>query len=128
MMEYTYENFLKFIGLTEEEFIKEINKLPVVFVNKDIILKDSHIEGKGCFTTKAYEPEEVIGSCGNGKYKTELGRYVNHSMHPNIYLEKGHFIALTFIPPDTELLVNYFHNLATMYEEGLIEIKKGTSY
>ncbi len=49
-------------------------------------------------------------------------------MHPNIYLEKGHFIALKFIPPDTELLVNYFHNLVTMYEEGLIEIKKGTSY
>ena len=51
-MEETYENFLILLGLTEEEFIKEINRYSVVYTNWDIILKESNIEGKGCFTTK----------------------------------------------------------------------------
>ena len=116
-MEQTYENFLILLGLTEEEFIKEIDRYSVVYINRDIILKKSNIKGKGCFTTKEYKPEEKIGMVLHGSDKTELGRYVNHSSEPNVYLKQGWFIALKQILPDTELLVNYFHNLETLKKE-----------
>ena len=116
-MEQTYENYIKILGFTEEEFIKEINRYPVVYTNRDIVLKESNIEGKGCFTTKEYKPEEKIGMVLYGNGKTELGRYVNHSSEPNIYLKQGWFIALKHIPPDTELIVNYHHNLETLKKE-----------
>jgi len=118
-MEQTYENFLILLGLTEEEFIKEINRYSVVYTNRDIVLKESNIEGKGCFTTKKYKPKEKIGMVLYGNGKTELGRYVNHSSNPNVYLKKGWFIALKDIPPDTELLVNYFHNFETIKKEAV---------
>ena len=113
-MEQTYENYIKILGFTEEEFIKEINRYSVVYTNRDIVLKESNIEGKGCFTTKEYKPEEKIGMVLYGNSKTELGRYVNHSSEPNIYLKQGWFVALKDIPSDTELLVNYHHNLKTL--------------
>ena len=116
-MKQTYENFLVSLGLTEEEFIKEINRYSVVYSNRDIVLKESNIEGKGCFTTKKYKSEEKIGMILYGNGKTELGRYVNHSSTPNIYLKQGWFIALKDIPPNTELLVNYHHNLETIKKE-----------
>ena len=118
-MEETYENFLILLGLTEEEFIKEINRYSVVYTNRDIVLKESNIEGKGCFTTKEYKPEEKIGMVFYGNGRTELGRYVNHSSEPNIYLKQGWFIALKHIPPDTELVVNYHHNLETLKKEAV---------
>jgi hypothetical protein len=116
-MEQTYKNFLNHIKLTEEEFIKEINKYSVVYTNRKIKLKKSNIEGKGCFTTKEYKPKEKIGMVLYGNGKTELGRYTNHSSNPNIYLKKGWFIALVKIPANTELLVNYFQSLETIKNE-----------
>ena len=117
-MEETYENFLKLLNLTEEQFLHEINKYPVFYCYEDtIIIKESTIEGMGCFTTKTYKAEEIIGNGLYGDYKTELGRYINHSNKPNIYLKKGKFIALKEILPNEELLVNYFTNLKTLQEE-----------
>ena len=118
-MEETYENYIKILGFTEEEFIKEINRHSVVYTNRDIVLKESDIEGKGCFSTKGYKPEEKIGMVLYGNGRTELGRYVNHSSEPNIYLKQGWFIALEDIPPDTELVVNYHHNLETLKKEAV---------
>ncbi len=118
-MKQTYENYIKILGFTEEEFIKEINKHCVVYTNRDIILKESNIEGKGCFSTRKYKPDEKIGMVFYGNGRTELGRYVNHSSKPNIYLKQGWFIALKHIPPDTELVVNYHHNLETLKKEAV---------
>jgi len=121
-MEETYENFLKVLNLTEEQFLHEINKYPVFYCYEDVVtVKKSKIQGVGCFTTKSYEAEEVVGNGLYGSYKTELGRYINHSNKPNIYLKKGKFITLKEILPDEELLVNYFTNLKTLKEENLIK-------
>ena len=103
--------------MSEEEFIKEINRYSVVYTNRDIVLKESKIEGKGCFTTKTYNKGDVIGPVLYGNGKTELGRYVNDSDKPNVYLKDNCFIALKKIPIDEELLVNYFDNLKTLTEE-----------
>ena len=97
-MEENYTNFLKFINLSEEEFLHEINKYPVFYCYEEVVeVKESPIEGKGCFTLKSYIKEEVIGNVLYGEYKTELGRYINHSINPNIYLSNNIFIIFTFI-------------------------------
>tara|TARA_R100001530_G_C4188448_1_gene121468 strand:- start:51 stop:455 length:405 start_codon:yes stop_codon:yes gene_type:complete len=129
-IEYTYENYLKEIGVTHEQILAYMENYYVVYMNTDIIIKDSTIEGLGCFSSRSYQPEEKIGDLlapvllsppeGNSRYiRTELGRYVNHSSTPNVYFEKGAFIALKHIPPDTELVTNYFHNVEAIKKEAL---------
>ena len=118
-MQHTYENYLKLLGITDEQLLSIMNEFDVVYVNTDILLKESIIEGIGSFTTRSYKPDEKIGKVMQGENKTELGRYVNHSCNPNIYLKQGWFIALKDIPPDTELIVNYHHNLETLKKEAV---------
>lgn len=111
----TYEDFLNIIGYTEDRFIKEVvNSHEVKHENKEIELKKSSIHGVGCFTTKNYVKNSLIGKVLNNNYKTELGRYVNHSSDPNVYLKDNKFFALKNIKKSTELLVNYFTNLKTI--------------
>ena len=52
-----------------------------------------------------------------GNNKTELGRYINHSNVPNIYLKGNKFYALKKINKQEELLVNYFDNLKQLLNE-----------
>jgi len=117
-MKETYNNFLKLLNLTEEEFLTEINKHPVLYCYESIVeVKESNIEGVGCFSKVVYSVDEVIGEGLHGEFKTELGRYINHSDQPNTYLKAGKFIALKKILPGEELLVNYFTNIRTLYKE-----------
>lgn len=117
-MKESYSNFLKLLNLTEEEFLFEINKHPVSYRYTDIVVvKKSNIEGVGCFSKITYEPDQIIGEGLYGDFKTELGRYINHSDKPNTYLKAGKFIALKKITPGEELLVNYFTNIRTLYKE-----------
>jgi len=113
-MKHTYENYLKLLNLTEEQFLKEINKHPVIYLNKDIIIKKSKIEGVGCFTTKLYRKEESLGLVLHQNCKTELGRYVNHSEIPNVYFKGDEFIALRNLKIDEEILVDYIENLKVL--------------
>ena len=117
-MKETYDNFLKLLNLTEEEFLFEINKYPIVYCYTNTIeVKESNIEGVGCFSKIIYISNQLIGEGLHGEFKTELGRYINHSDEPNIYLKDGKFIALKKIIPGEELLVNYFTNIRTLYKE-----------
>lgn len=124
-MNQTYEDYLNIIGYTEDRFIKEVvNSHEVKHENKEIELKKSSIHGIGCFTTKNYSKNSLIGKVLNNNYKTELGRYVNHSSDPNVYLKDNKFFALKNIKKNTELLVNYITNLKTLtkqMESNLIE-------
>lgn len=124
-MGQTYEDYLNIIGYTEDRFIKEVvNSHEVKHQNKEIQLKKSPIHGVGCFTTKNYSKNSLIGKVLNNNYKTELGRYVNHSSDPNVYLKDNKFFALKNIKENTELLVNYITNLKTLtkqMESNLIE-------
>ena len=113
-MEHTYENFLKLLNTTEEDFLIEINKHQVIYLNKDITIKKSNIEGVGCFTTKIYKKEESLGVVLYRDCKTELGRYVNHSATPNVYLENNEFIALRDLKINEEILVDYIENLKVL--------------
>lgn len=117
-MNETYEDYLNIIGYTEERFVKEVvNSHKVKHENKEIKLKKSHIHGIGCFTTKCYSKDSLIGKVLNNNYKTELGRYVNHSSNPNVYFKDNKFFALKNIKENTELLVNYITNLKTLTKQ-----------
>lgn len=117
-MNETYEDYLNIIGYTEERFVKEVvNSHKVKHENKEIKLKKSHIHGIGCFTTKFYSKDSLIGKVLNNNYKTELGRYVNHSSNPNVYFKDNKFFALKNIKENTELLVNYITNLKTLTKQ-----------
>lgn len=117
-MNETYEDYLNIIGYTEERFVKDVvNSHKVKHENKEIKLKKSHIHGIGCFTTKFYSKDSLIGKVLNNNYKTELGRYVNHSSEPNVYFKDDKFFALKDIEKNTELLVNYITNLKTLTKQ-----------
>lgn len=117
-MNETYEDYLNIIGYTEEKFVKDVvNSHKVKHENKEIKLKKSHIHGIGCFTTKFYSKDSLIGKVLNNNYKTELGKYVNHSSEPNVYFKDDKFFALKDIEKNTELLVNYITNLKTLTKQ-----------
>ena len=75
--------------------------LPFLYICK------SHINGHGLFTSKALEPETVLGISHirderfeNSYIRTPLGGFFNHSREPNCvaYIE-GDFIMLKTIKP-----------------------------
>ena len=115
----SYEEFLDCIKFTEEDMQNEMRKYITIHVNKEILIKPSSIEGVGCFTTKHYPPNTIIGR-GTlfDKFKTELGRYVNHSHDPNIGFKNNYFTSLKHIPPNTELTTNYIYNIYNLIQEG----------
>lgn len=117
-MKETYKNFLKKIDLTEDHFLKEINNYAVFYCYEDKVeIKKSKIEGVGCFTLRSFLKDAEIGNVLYGNNKTELGRYINHSNVPNIYLKGNKFYALKKINKQEELLVNYFDNLKQLLNE-----------
>jgi len=116
-MEHTYNNFLKLIDLTEEQYLDHINTATILSWNKDVVVKSSPIEGVGCFTTKKYVKDEEVGIVKYKDNRTTLGRFANHSSTPNVYLKEDKFLALKGINPNDELLVNYFANLKTLLME-----------
>ena len=76
----SYSNFLKLLNLTEEEFLFEINQHPVSYCYTNVVsVKKSDIEGVGCFSKVTYKPDQIIGEGLYEDFKTELGRYINHS-------------------------------------------------
>lgn len=119
-----YSNFLKTINLTEAQFLKEINSYPVIYCYKNKVkIKSSKIEGVGGFALRSFNKDEEIGKVIFNNYKTELGRYINHSSNPNIYLKHNKFYALKKINKKEELLVNYFDNLKQLLIEYEYRIK-----
>jgi|2_EtaG_2_1085320.scaffolds.fasta_scaffold71618_2 SET domain-containing protein len=123
-MEHTYNNFLKLIDLTEEQYLDHINTSTILSWNKDVVVKSSPIEGVGCFTTKKYVKDEEVGIVKYKDNRTTLGRFANHSPTPNVYLKEDKFLALKGINPNDELLVNYFANLKTLLMEEQTELKE----
>ena len=123
-MTQTFENFLKLINITEEELSDEMNSSPILSWNKDVAIKNSPIEGVGCFAQKEYSTNEEIGIVKYKDSRTTLGRFVNHSSSPNVYLEGNKFLALKKIKPNDEILVNYFSNLKTLLMEEQAKTKE----
>ena len=113
-MGQTFADFLQHIDLTDEQLLQSIGSAVPLWVNKDITVKKSPIQGVGCFSQRAYSKGEEVGPVLCEGSRTTLGRLVNHSETPNVYLERDNFFALSDISINKELVVNYFTNLKTI--------------
>jgi hypothetical protein len=82
-----YNKFLEEFGLTEEQARaateRTDNVIPMSFGTYKFKVGQSNIEGKGIFATADFQPGEQIGVAREGKNRTALGRYTNHSAIPN---------------------------------------------
>ena len=107
-------SMLKDIGFNADQLQTITNYGNVVEFNSHMYYKDnSLIHGQGVFAKKNIVKGEVIG-LGNidGKYKTILGRYTNHSNKNNamfyyLYNNDVIMIAENNIPKFNEILINY---------------------
>ena len=120
-MGQTFADFLQHIDLTDEQLLQNIGSAVPLYRNKDITVKKSPIQGVGCFSQRAYSRGEEVGSVSCKGSRTTLGRLVNHSEVPNVYLQNNNFFALTDISPNQEFVVNYFTNLKTISIENQAE-------
>ncbi len=105
---------LKKLGITIDEMNKltemgEVVKLDSMFFEK----KKSKIHGYGIFALTTIRTQSLFGMASiDNKYKTYLGRYVNHSNEPNIkfiYTSSNDLaaVAIKDIQKGEEILVDY---------------------
>ena len=127
-----YKKWTNEIGLTDNE-IK-------LLTNIDNVLEISHpnyhkgkskIHGIGIFASRDIKKGEIIGDVSvHNKYRTPLGRWVNHSKTKNakFYTKKdlnGVAIAEKNIKKNEEILVNYRDHFKNFdYKKILQELKK----
>jgi len=108
--------------------IEELNELSetgsVVRINyESVYCKQSKVHGYGMFAKKDIAENEIIGLASvDNKYKTYIGRYTNHSNHPNIcflYNETNDLVAKAtqVILKGQEIFLNY--SLHILYPEKL---------
>ena len=113
-----YDKYLKEVNITEKQIQFLVNLDNVKETVSSIYHKsDSKIHGIGVFASRNIKKGEVIGDASiNGKYRTTLGRWVNHSKNNNVsfcYKKNGidmFAIADKDIVNNAEILVNYRHH------------------
>lgn len=109
-----YGVFLHQIGMTQDEMDS------IVHIEYDLMdmpegvftqLRESPIHGKGLFATKDFEAGEVVCPGRIDGKRTPAGRFINHSLNPNIIPEKVgddiYAVAMRKIQAGDELLVDY---------------------
>ena len=109
-----YGVFLHQIGMTQDEMDS------IVHIEYDLMdmpeglftqLRESPIHGKGLFATKDFEAGEVVCPGRIDGKRTPAGRFINHSLNPNIVPEKVgddiYAVAMRKIQAGDELLVDY---------------------
>ena len=113
-----YIKYLKEINATEDQIQFLVNLKNVKETTSSIYHKsDSKIHGVGVFASKNIEKGEIIGDVSkDGKYRTTLGRWVNHSKKNNtkFYYRKDGVnmvaVANKDILKNEEIVVNYRHH------------------
>ena len=109
-----YNLFLHQIGMTQDEMDN------IVHIEYDLMdmpegvftqLRESPIHGKGLFATKDFEAGEVVCPGRIDGKRTPAGRFINHSLNPNIVPKKVgddiYAVAARKIQASDELLVDY---------------------
>jgi len=113
-------NFLNAVGEFgfDEDSVQRLSEDPDTFdasPMEGLEVRDSGIAGKGLFVTRDYAMGEVIGPVQSGDKRTLAGRYVNHSIRPNIKVMAidGVFnaVATRFIQAREELTSDYADTL-----------------
>lgn len=99
-------------GLTEEEVRSQSENIDDYReIECHAAVMDSPIEGKGLFLTESVCSGDTIMPARCGDYRTQAGRYTNHSKYPNaIMVQSGediNLVALTEIDKGDEVTVDY---------------------
>jgi hypothetical protein len=110
-----YFLMLNELGITEEQVREQTcNKADQVRLlggKYDFKLGESQIEGTGVFAVADAEIGHVFGPARLNGFRTQLGRYTNHSPNPNCeFFADGSAVslrALREVKMDEELTVNY---------------------
>ena len=114
-----YNNFLNELNITERQIQLLVNMDNVVETTSDLYHKsNSKIHGTGVFASKNIRKGEIIGDVSkDSKYRTTLGRWVNHSKDHNTKFryKKDNVnmfaVADKDINVNEEILVNYRHHV-----------------
>ena len=117
---YDIEFVYNELGCTKEQLEELTRKGPVIEIKSDFVKREmSSIHGYGMFAKKDIEKNQYIGMASiDNKYKTYLGRYVNHSRRANIkfiFTDTGDLItkAIKEIKRGEELFVDYTNHFLT---------------
>ena len=114
-----YANFLKEIGMTDIDVRADMDKcgfIPVEESIQELDIRDSAIDGLGCFAKKKYRSGDCVCSVRLDSKKTACGRFINHSINPNVkYVWVGDDVcafASDNIEIGDEILVDYRQSYA----------------
>ena len=109
-----YIEMLKDLGITQDQMDYVTNHQTTIEFESDMYHKsESKIHGIGVFALRKILKEEIIGLGSiDGKHKTILGRYTNHSDDNNamFYYSKTRDVVMVTerdIDKDEEILINY---------------------
>ena len=108
-----YKRFIEEIGLTEDQVQILVNLDNVIELKSKVYYKEkSNIHGVGVLASRDIKKGEIIGDVLiDGKYRTTLGRWVNHCKDKNTKFhhvdDKLIAIAEKDIAKDQEILVDY---------------------
>ncbi len=94
-----YHKMLSDLNCSEDKMQRVTNMLDVISLyNPYVEKRRSDIHGYGMFASRTIKKNTIIGlGTINGIYKTNIGRYTNHSSNPNIefkFLNNEDAIAL----------------------------------
>jgi len=82
-----YEKLLIEYGFTEETTRKQSedmeDQVPMPYGDYKFLISKSKIEGRGVFASANIREGEVVGQAKIMGKRTPIGRYTNHSSHPN---------------------------------------------
>ena len=120
-----YQSFLIEYGITED-YVRAVTysgdrfHLPM----DDIEIRESTIQGYGLFAKRPIRTREIIAPAAFNGYKTEAGRYTNHSGNPNakmVVVDKDNInLVATREIGEEEITTDYRDNLRV---QGLKRIK-----
>ena len=109
-----YLNFLEEIGVTQNQCDTASALMPEPIPSgAHCCIRASEIHGLGVFSTIDFSAESLIGNMLVDGAWTDIGRYMNHSVQPNVSVRSAGDSVVAYsigeIPPNTELTVNYRH-------------------
>ena len=108
-----YEKYIKEIGLTEDQVQILVNLDNVIELNNSNYYKGkSNIHGIGVFASRDIKKGDIIGDVTiSDKYRTTLGRWVNHHNIKNtmFYKIQNDLVAIAEkdIAKNEEILIDY---------------------
>jgi hypothetical protein len=112
-----FERLLLELGISQK-WLDDFNESATDHVSimgthfSSVMIRPSPIAGIGMFTKAEFKGLGVVGPARIGPARTELGRYVNHSMRPNCVMSETsdggvNLVAFRDISAGEELTVNY---------------------